>query len=525
MRLQYRRRFASRRAACRAVSAIRTTRGINCRPRANSSSANSAARPWACGLPKARFPTKHYRSPRKQVSSGPPATTACSRERLHKTAGPGCYLSLLPVESKRPPDSDDFPGSFLERRSGFRLFQDERRRSRQPVSGSHPRQRAAADRRRLRRAGAHHPGWRKCLGILLSERPALSARTISPDQRIVRPGRAHCQRGFEAGSSRKRSITFSRAPGSMRISMSGSAPQEDNKAWEYLLRARQKFDEARANVPEENRRLAFEELLIAEGSDWCWWYGPEHQSENRREFDELYRQHLANVYRALRLPAARRTIAADLDDRRARSSRASRESHPSGHRWRSHFLLRVDGRRDVTAPTAAPAPCTAGTPRCGEFYYGTIARTCTYGWIFKIIRSSTEIELRTRRSRASRYSIMPLFVSPSEKFWKSQVPLHVLGIPRRTSRSVFSWRCSTAICRSTSFRPRAGSNYFRLEYLFRADTFQSAISLAEAGGGVLPITMSRLDIALPYSSLFQSSSGRSVAPCSEMPANSPRDRE
>ncbi len=77
--------------------------------------------------------------------------------------------------------------------------------------------------------------------------------------------------------------------------------QEDNKAWEYLLRARQAFDEAAARVPEEKRRLAFEELLIAEGSDWCWWYGPEHHSENRVEFDELYRDHLANVYRLLGL--------------------------------------------------------------------------------------------------------------------------------------------------------------------------------------------------------------------------------
>jgi hypothetical protein len=47
--------------------------------------------------------------------------------------------------------------------------------------------------------------------------------------------------------------------------------------------------------------LAYEELLIAEGSDWCWWYGPEHDSANRPEFDHLYREHLANVYRALGL--------------------------------------------------------------------------------------------------------------------------------------------------------------------------------------------------------------------------------
>jgi hypothetical protein len=47
--------------------------------------------------------------------------------------------------------------------------------------------------------------------------------------------------------------------------------------------------------------LAYEELLIAEGSDWNWWYGPEHHSANDRDFDELYRKHLSNVYQALGL--------------------------------------------------------------------------------------------------------------------------------------------------------------------------------------------------------------------------------
>jgi alpha-amylase/alpha-mannosidase (GH57 family) len=74
--------------------------------------------------------------------------------------------------------------------------------------------------------------------------------------------------------------------------------EEDNLAWEYLLDARRAFDDARG-LSDEMRRLAHEELLIAEGSDWCWWYGPEHGSDNRAEFDELYRAHLSNVYRAL----------------------------------------------------------------------------------------------------------------------------------------------------------------------------------------------------------------------------------
>ncbi|MBI3683268.1 MAG: glycoside hydrolase [Acidobacteria bacterium] len=78
--------------------------------------------------------------------------------------------------------------------------------------------------------------------------------------------------------------------------------EEDNKAWEMLLHARQAYaDTAAGSIPQQDRDLALEELLIAEGSDWNWWYGPHHHSENSIEFDQLYRDHLANVYRALRL--------------------------------------------------------------------------------------------------------------------------------------------------------------------------------------------------------------------------------
>ncbi|HYA16523.1 MAG TPA: glycoside hydrolase family 57 protein [Bryobacteraceae bacterium] len=78
--------------------------------------------------------------------------------------------------------------------------------------------------------------------------------------------------------------------------------EEDNKSWQLLLDARKAYDET-PDVPEARRKQALEELLIAEGSDWNWWYGPEHDSENRVEFDQIYREHLANVYRALGIPA------------------------------------------------------------------------------------------------------------------------------------------------------------------------------------------------------------------------------
>src|SRR5712671_887392 len=74
---------------------------------------------------------------------------------------------------------------------------------------------------------------------------------------------------------------------------------EDNRAWDYLHNAREFYAQNAARVSEAQRKLAFEEILIAEGSDWNWWYGPEHHSANDRDFDELYRKHLSNVYQAL----------------------------------------------------------------------------------------------------------------------------------------------------------------------------------------------------------------------------------
>jgi alpha-amylase/alpha-mannosidase (GH57 family) len=74
---------------------------------------------------------------------------------------------------------------------------------------------------------------------------------------------------------------------------------EDNRAWDYLHHAREFYAQHAAHASEAQRKLAFEEILIAEGSDWNWWYGPEHHSANDRDFDELYRKHLSNVYQAL----------------------------------------------------------------------------------------------------------------------------------------------------------------------------------------------------------------------------------
>ncbi|HWW51569.1 MAG TPA: glycoside hydrolase, partial [Verrucomicrobiae bacterium] len=80
---------------------------------------------------------------------------------------------------------------------------------------------------------------------------------------------------------------------------------EDVRAWDLLRDAREMYERAAeraasdgAKSPAELAR-AYEAILAAEGSDWCWWYGPEHGSSNDAEFDALYRKQLTEVYRAL----------------------------------------------------------------------------------------------------------------------------------------------------------------------------------------------------------------------------------
>ena len=74
---------------------------------------------------------------------------------------------------------------------------------------------------------------------------------------------------------------------------------DDHRAWSQLAEARRTLDAAAGTVQPDALARAREEILIGEGSDWVWWYGDDHSSEHDLEFDELFRRHVRNVYRAL----------------------------------------------------------------------------------------------------------------------------------------------------------------------------------------------------------------------------------
>ncbi len=84
---------------------------------------------------------------------------------------------------------------------------------------------------------------------------------------------------------------------------------EENRAWNYLLVARQDLGKSgiaqpdpKADPPAEGTKnwfsyKAWEEMYAAEGSDWFWWYGTDQTAPaGDKPFDLAYITHLKNIY-------------------------------------------------------------------------------------------------------------------------------------------------------------------------------------------------------------------------------------
>jgi alpha-amylase/alpha-mannosidase (GH57 family) len=85
---------------------------------------------------------------------------------------------------------------------------------------------------------------------------------------------------------------------------------EKNRAWELMAMTRRTLSSVQLGEPDAGSlEEAFQEMMTAEGSDWFWWFGDDHQTENAAEFDSLFRGRLKNVYRLLG-----RTPPADLEE-------------------------------------------------------------------------------------------------------------------------------------------------------------------------------------------------------------------
>ena len=112
---------------------------------------------------------------------------------------------------------------------------------------------------------------------------------------------------------------------------------EDNTAWDLLHQTRQFLVQAQSQGQAAPAALAraWEEIYIAEGSDWFWWFGDDHSSAQDELFDQLFRKHLQNVYTLLGVqhPSL-------LNRPITRLVRRTIHSEPKGF-----LAVKVDGRR------------------------------------------------------------------------------------------------------------------------------------------------------------------------------------
>ncbi|HXE57024.1 MAG TPA: glycoside hydrolase family 57 protein, partial [Gemmatimonadales bacterium] len=73
--------------------------------------------------------------------------------------------------------------------------------------------------------------------------------------------------------------------------------EDENRAWELLRHTRDTLDLAGARP--DTHPAAFQAIYAAEGSDWFWWLGTDHDSAADSRFEALFRTHLRAAHSAL----------------------------------------------------------------------------------------------------------------------------------------------------------------------------------------------------------------------------------
>jgi alpha-amylase/alpha-mannosidase (GH57 family) len=78
--------------------------------------------------------------------------------------------------------------------------------------------------------------------------------------------------------------------------------EEENTAWDYLRQTRELLElylRDKRQAPEDDLARAVDAMMIAEGSDWFWWYGADQDSGSDGDFDRQFRDTLKQVFLAL----------------------------------------------------------------------------------------------------------------------------------------------------------------------------------------------------------------------------------
>lgn len=183
---------------------------------------------------------------------------------------------------------------------------------------------------------------------------------------------------------------------------------EKNRGWELLAAAHKTANELMPNKPQKIQEQVQKELMIAEGSDWFWWYGDDHYSPIANEFDELFRGHLMRVYELLDLsipkelyePIKAIDLTSDHTPQTALIMPTINGYHHSYFEWLG--AARLDLTRSFSAMDSSGAPFeTLSYGTDGKRYYfkflGNIAPLASGGYTLKAEaegKGSYEIKLK-----------------------------------------------------------------------------------------------------------------------------------
>jgi alpha-amylase/alpha-mannosidase (GH57 family) len=74
---------------------------------------------------------------------------------------------------------------------------------------------------------------------------------------------------------------------------------DKNRGWDMLGDAKRAFDVAAPGLGAEQLERARRQLAVCEGSDWFWWFGGDNPGETVADFEQLFRQHLTNLYQLI----------------------------------------------------------------------------------------------------------------------------------------------------------------------------------------------------------------------------------
>jgi alpha-amylase/alpha-mannosidase (GH57 family) len=218
---------------------------------------------------------------------------------------------------------------------------------------------------------------------------------------------------------------------------------DDRRAWDLLAIARDTLTAAQAEgrASAEALARAREAFRAACGSDWTWWYGEDHSSENDFEFDRLFRRHLRAVYESLGLAVPEALSETIITTRHLEV----RQSRPAGE-----VMPVLDG--EITSPDEWAAAGLHRVPLTGAMHRGAQAvRSVRFGTGGRHLNLLVEPSTGALRALLGRAEVVISFPGPEGLRYRVRMEGGRMAVVRE------SWTELGWVPRPTDARAEAGS--------------------------------------------------------------------